>query len=227
MSLRAIGVLDPSHKEKPAFLAMLNDLGVSPQVSQQTDTPKDIKTGTTTLTPAEVNSIVDFCNSEKLYPYEIEAFLIDNTVDTWSKLSVSGVEGPVSYTCEKTDSGKKPEAHNVCWITGENCSKNSQTIDDFELFNFGKVQSLISLSIQGKELSFARVERFSTVDYELGDIWITERTSQRNVCFLPLSALSKPLITAKCEDNNLAVLNTHVRFLPIHARKLLQHIQSK
>ncbi len=231
MSLRAIGVVRPSHKENPAFCALLKDLGIShkPDTPKKvkTDIPKKVKTGITTLTPNEVNTVVDFCNSQELFPYEMEAYVIDNTADTWNKLTVGGTRGLVTYHCEKTDCGKKKEGHNVCWITGENQFKDSQMIDDYESFNFGKVLTLISLSVQGKELLFARVESFRVVDYELGDIWITERTGDGQVCLLPLSVLSRPLITAKCENNNLAVLNSHVRYLPIHARKLLQHIKSK
>ncbi len=223
MTLRAVGIVDPSHKEKPAFCALLNELGVS----QESVLPKGNKTGTTTLKRKEVNAVLDFCNSQQLFPDKIEEFMVDNTVDTWSKLSIRGTGGPVTYHCEKTDIGKKKEGHNVCWITGKNSFKDSHTIDDYELFNFGKVITLISLSIQNKELLFARVERFNTVDYEMGDIWITERSSEGRLFFLPLCVLSMPLITAKCENNLLAVLNSHVRYLAVHARKLLLHIQSK
>ncbi len=224
MSLRAVGILKPSHKENPAFNELLKELGLSQETLSLN---KSNKTGTTTLKPKEVKSVVHFCNSQLQFPDELEAFMVQNTADTWSKLTTRGTGGPVTYHCEKTDSGNKKAGHNVCWITGEHSFKGSQMINDYELFNFGKIQDLISLSIQDNTLYFARVERFETVDYEMGDIWITNRSDHGKVFFLPISVLSKPLITARCENDNLAVLNSHVRFLPVHARKLLQHIKSK
>ncbi len=193
------------------------------QVSEET--PKSTKTGTTTLKPKEVDIVVDICNTRQLLPFEIEPYLVENTGITWNKLSLPGSGNPITWHCENTDFGKKKEGHNVCWISGSAEFQGHQSLQDFELFNFGKIQTLISLPIEGKELYFARVERFQTLDYELGDIWMCERTDGKEIHFLPLSLLSPPVITAKCGNKKVAVLNSHVRFMPIHARLLLDHIK--
>ncbi len=217
-------MLCPSDKGSPAFASLLNEIGLKRACPIG---PKSTSTGTTVLKAKEVNVVVDVCNNQKLFSYEMESFMIENTVSTWNKLSLSAPGGLVTWHCESTDIDKKKEGHNVCWITGSTQFKCNQVIEDFELFNFGKIQTLVSLSIGDKKLLFARVEKYNTVDYMFGDIWICERSSAKNMAFLPLFVLSQPVMTANYENNRIAILNSHVRFMPIHARVLLNHIRSK
>ncbi len=223
-TLRSVGVLPPSQKVNPAFMSLLHEIGLQQEC---TAGPKSTSTGTTVLKPKEVKVVVDAYNNTQLFPYKIEAFMVENTVASWNKLSLSGPGGPITWHCENTDSDKKKKAHNVCWISGKDQFQRHQSIDDFELFNFGKIQRLISVSLEDKKLLFARVERYSTMDYELGDIWFCERNVDKKMVFLPLSVLSPPLVTANLQNNRIAVLNSHVRYMPMHARMLLNHIKPK
>ncbi len=222
-TLRVVGVLPPSHKASPAFLSLLNEIGLTQECSAS---PKSMSTGITVLKPKEINTVLELCNSQQLFPHEVESFMVDNTVATWNKLSLPGPCKPITWHCENTDLGKKKEGHNVCWISGSSEFKDHLAIEDFELFNFGKIQTLVSVHLEGKKLCFARVEKFRTLDYEFGDIWICERTAERKTCFVPLSSLSVPLITAN-NGKKVIVLNSHIRFMPIHARMLLDHIRPK
>ncbi len=94
--------------------------------------------------------------------------MVENTAISWNKLSLDFQGNSVTWHCEKTDMNKKREGHNVCWIPGSHEFKHHPSIHDFETFNFGKIQKLVSLSVDGKELLFARVEKCHTVDYEFG-----------------------------------------------------------
>ena len=135
----------------------------------------------------------------------------------------------ICWRSQNDDSGKKTESHNVCWtntFVSQPFIKHSDIMDTDD-FHFGKITSLLSVTVAETTHHFARVMEYRTAQYKFGGIWVADSSEKRSN-LVPLVCLSEPLVTATLSTmpNYIHVLNSKIRFSPTEARTISDHMNT-
>ena len=214
-TLRLTGKLAPSSNTTPAFLSLLNAVGQASESAQRKPRLNEQKVQ---LKKSEIHQIVASGHASM-------GFHVDPCAISQDKLLGERGQHTVTWHTREADSGKSTCAHFVCWHTGFQPFKKFTEVQDLDDFHFGSISKILKVNIFGKDVYFMHMEKYTTVNYQFGGIWICDKGAIEQT-LIPVECVSEPLITAtqQATPNTVAVLNSKAKFMPTEARTILQHI---